>query len=170
MAVIEQIELQTVLTIRNELLPGDLGWIVRRHGQIYSEEFGRNTDFEALVAEIAGKIAQNFDPACERIWIAELEGRFAGCVFLVRNTGDQAKLRLLIVEPDARGHGLGKRLVDECIRFARDTGYRSITLWTNDVPTGARRIYANAGFQCVASEPAPASGQDLISETWELVL
>jgi GNAT superfamily N-acetyltransferase len=170
MAGIEQTERQVVLTIRNELRPGDLGWIIHRHGQIYAEEFGWNTDFEALVAEIAGKIAQSFDPSCERIWIAELDGRFAGCVFLVRNTGEQAKLRLLIVEPDARGHGLGKRLVDECIRFARSTGYRSITLWTNDVLTGARRIYANAGFTCVASEPTPAFGQNLISETWELQL
>ena len=170
MAGIEQTERQAMLTMRNELRPGDLGWIVHRHGRIYAEEFGWNTDFEALVAEIAGKIAQSFDPARERIWIAELDGRFAGCVFLVRNTAEQAKLRLLIVEPDARGHRIGKRLVDECIRFAREAGYRSITLWTNDVLTGARRIYANAGFTCVAAEPAPAFGQDLVSETWELVL
>ena len=170
MAVIEQIELQTVLTIRNELLPGDLGWIVRRHGQIYSEEFGWNTDFEALVAEIAGKIAQNFDPACERIWIAELEGRFAGCVFLVRNTGDQAKLRLLIVEPDARGHGLGKRLVDECIRSpgipATVRSPFGPTMCSPAPAASTPTLASNAS----RPEPAPAFGQDLISETWELVL
>ena len=158
------------LSLRSELRPGDLGWVIERHGTRYWEEFRWDTSFEALVAKVAAAFAMEHDPARERVWIAEVDGERVDCIFLVRETDEVAKLRLLLVEPQARGLGVGSRLVDECVAFARASGYRTITLWTNDVLVAARRIYARAGFRLVASERQPNFGHDLVSETWELAL
>ena len=147
--------------------PGDLGWVVQMHGELYAREFGYNAEFEALVAEIAAKYLRHFDPSCEKGWIAEVDGERMGCVFLVRQSKTVAKLRLLIVRPEARGLGLGGRLTDACIAFARDKGYRKITLWTQSHLTAARAIYAARGFERVRSEPNPAFGKQLTSEVWE---
>jgi DNA-binding MarR family transcriptional regulator/predicted N-acetyltransferase YhbS len=152
------------------LRPGDLGWVISRHGAIYAEEFGWDPSFETFVAEIAAGIMKNFDPRREAAWIAERDGVPIGSVFLVRESDQVAKLRLLIVEPAARGLGIGARLSDECTRFARACGYRRITLWTNSVLLAARRVYVNAGYRLVHSEPYRGFGQDLVSETWELEL
>jgi len=144
---------------------GELGWIVRRHGELYSEEYGWDADFEALVARIVADYAEGHDPAREAAWIAEVDGSPGGCVLCVRQDDDVAKLRLLLVEPRARGLGLGERLVAECIAFARDAGYRELTLWTNDPLVHARRIYERAGFQLVAEEPIRSFGHHLVSQT-----
>jgi len=152
------------------LRPGDLGWIVSRHGAIYAQEFGWDGTFEVLVAEIAAGIMKNFDPAREAGWIAEQDGVPVGSVFLVRASDEIAKLRLLLVEPGARGLGIGARLVDECTRFALASRYRRITLWTHSVLAAARRLYVNAGYRLVQSEPFHGFGQELMSETWELEL
>lgn len=159
----------TTPTLR-PLRPGDLGWVIGRHGAIYHQEFGWDGSFEVLVAEIAAGIARNFNPACEAVWIAELDGRPVGSVFLIRVNDEVAKLRLLIVDPAARGLGIGVRLVAECTNFARAAGYRRITLWTQSILLAARRIYAEEGYRVVASESLHDFGQDLISETWELAL
>ena len=147
--------------------PGDMGWVVQSHGALYASEYGFDATFEALVAEIAAKFLASFDASRERCWIADIDGAQVGSVFLVRHTDDIAKLRLLLVDPAGRGQGLGRRLVDECVSFARACGYRKITLWTQSILLAARRIYQDAGFVLVATEPHRSFGQSLIGETWE---
>lgn len=150
--------------------PGDMGWVVQCHGALYAREYGWDEQFEALVAEIAAGFLRTFDPKRERCWIAEKDGENVGSVFLVRQSKTVAKLRLLIVDPRARGLGIGVRLVDECIHFARLTGYRKLKLWTNSILVAARGIYRRAGFKLVESAPHRSFGHDLVGETWELKL
>jgi DNA-binding MarR family transcriptional regulator len=149
---------------------GDLGWIAHRQALLYAQEYGWDESYEALAAEILAAFVKDNDPDKERSWIAERDGKVVGSVFVMRASDTVAKLRLLYVEPSARGLGLGRRLVDACIAFARDRGYRTLTLWTNDVLVPARRIYQQAGFTCVAREPHHSFGKDLVGETWELAL
>src|SRR5258708_3333335 len=150
--------------------PGDMGWVVQSHGELYAREYGFDSSFEALVAEISAKFLASFDASRERCWIADIDAAQVGSVFLVRQTDDVAKLGLLLVGPAGRGQGLGRRLVGECISFARACGYRKITLWAQSILLAARKIYQEAGFVRVASEPHRGFGQSLIGETWELEL
>lgn len=149
---------------------GDLSWIAYRHAVLYRQEYGWNEAFEALVLEITAHFLKHYDPGAERCWVAERSGEILGCVLLVRSSKQIAKLRLLLVEPSARGLGIGKRLVEECIRFARDKGYKKIVLWTHSNLSAARGIYQKAGFQLVASDSHEDFGPRLTAETWELRL
>lgn len=150
--------------------PGDMGWVVHRHGTLYAQEYGYDENFEALVAEIVAKFIQHFDPKRERCWMAEKEGEIAGSVFLVKKSKTVAKLRLLLVEPKARGVGIGARLIDECIRFARQAGYRKITLWTQSELKSARHLYKQAGFSLGGKKRHSSFGTDSVAETWEMNL
>jgi GNAT superfamily N-acetyltransferase len=150
--------------------PGDLGWVVQAHGEQYAAEFGWDTRFEALVARIVADYADAFDVRRDAAWIAELGGERVGCVLCVHEDGDTARLRTLLVDPAARGRGLGHRLVRECIDFARQAGYRRLTLWTNDVLSEARRVYQAAGFTLVEEEPHHSFGHDLVGQSWILDL
>lgn len=151
--------------------PGDMGWVVQQHGEIYWKEYGWSGEFEGLVAGICAQFVRRFDPAWERCWIAEVDGERAGSVFVVRKSATIAQLRLLILTPRARGHGLGARLVDECLAFARAKGYRKMVLWTNSNLVEARGLYARRGFRLTRSEPYVGyGGNALVGETWELKL
>lgn len=150
--------------------PGDMGWVVHRHGLLYAQEYGWDEHFEALVAGIVSKFIAHYDPKNERCWIAEKDGEIVGSVFIVKHSKAAAQLRLLLVEPHARGLGIGARLVDECVRFARQAGYRKIVLWTNSVLVAARHLYAKARFRLVRKERHHSFGHDLVGETWELKL
>jgi GNAT superfamily N-acetyltransferase len=152
--------------------PGDLGWVVQRHGELYAQECGWDWRFEALVARICADFVEHFNAKCERCWIAEREGQNIGCVFLVKypELPNAAKLRMLLVEPSARGLGLGKRLVDECAKFAREAGYKKIILWTNSSLHTARHIYERAGYRKTHEQPDPLFHPDELAQTWELEL
>ena len=152
------------------LRPGDIGWIAQRHGEVYAREYGWTIAFEALVARILADYVEQHQPGRDNAWLAEVDGQRAGCVLCVRKDDETAQLRVLLVEAWARGHGLGARLVDECIRFARGSGYRKLVLWTNDILVSARRIYLAAGFELVGEERHHSFGKDLVGQYWELRL
>ncbi|MBB4929509.1 DNA-binding MarR family transcriptional regulator/GNAT superfamily N-acetyltransferase [Lipingzhangella halophila] len=160
-------ERQAPTVVLRPLRSGDAGWVIERHGALYFEEYGWDETFEALVAEIAADYLRSRDPRTEYAWIAEVDGERAGCVFCARKDETTAKLRLLLVEPTARGLGIGGRLVEECLSFARSAGYARMTLWTNDCLTAARRIYQRAGFQLVHAEKHRSFGHELVGQTWE---
>lgn len=169
--MIERPQQRSHITVRPAHSPGDLGWVVMAHGEVYDQQFGWNTDFEALVAKIVADYANGHDPSREAAWIAEADGQRVGCVFLV--AGEEpgtAKLRILLVTPAARGLGIGTRLVEQCLAFARAAGYRRIVLWTNDVLASARRIYQAAGFTLIDEKPHHSFGHDLVGQTWALDL
>ena len=147
--------------------PGEIGWVVAAHGRLYSEVYGWDHTFEGLVAKIAGEFLERRDPSRERCWIAEMNGRPVGSVFCMRQDDTTAKLRLLIVEANAHGHGIGRALVRACMAFARDVGYTRMTLWTNDILVAARQIYEREGFRLTAEAPHHSFGVDLVGQTWE---
>ena len=159
---------RTQAAVLRDPAPGDIGWVVQLLGEIYAREYAWNGEFEALVADIAGQFLRKFQPAWERCWIAELNGERVGAVFVVRKSPSTAQLRMLILSPKARGLGLGARLTDECIAFARSKGYKKMVLWTNSCLAAARGIYAARGFKLLKSEPYEGFGQQLVGETWEL--
>ena len=165
----DKVEPRTPYVLRQHQ-PGDMGWIVHRQAILYAEEYGWDGTYEALAAEIVAQFIRNYDPKRERCWIAEKDGARAGAVFVAKGLNEIAKLRLLHVEPEARGLGIGKRLVEECVRFARQAGYLKMTLWTQSILHAARHIYKQAGFQVVREEPHHSFGKDLTGETWELDL
>src|ERR1700733_10103262 len=166
----ERAEAKTPYLLRTHQ-PGDMGWVIHRHGVLYAEEFGWDERFEALVAQIAAEFIQKFDAKRERCWIAEREGAIAGSVFLVKKSDRVAQLRLLLVEPSARGLGIGRRLVEECVRFARRAGYKKMMLWTQSELKAARATYQQAGFQLTKKEKHNSwSRKELVAETWELKL
>jgi ribosomal protein S18 acetylase RimI-like enzyme len=154
--------------ILREPRPGDVGWIVHRQAVLYFEEYAWGAAFEALLCEISAKFLREFKLGRERCFIAEREGEIVGAVLVVEKSADEAQLRLLYVEPRARGLGIGRKLVAECVKFSRDAGYRSLVLWTNDVLHAARHLYEEAGFTLVASEPNREFGKDLVAQTWRL--
>lgn len=160
----------TMPVVLRGLQVGDIGWIVHRQGILYAQEYGWDGTFEALVAEIAAQFVKNRDPQTENAWIAECEGRIVGSVFLVKVSDKQAKLRLLYVEPEARGQGLGHRLTEQCIAFARARGYQTLSLWTNDILHAARRIYQQAGFLLLSEESHHSFGHKLVGQHWALDL
>jgi DNA-binding MarR family transcriptional regulator/GNAT superfamily N-acetyltransferase len=149
---------------------GDIGWVVSAHGRIYAQEYGLDASFEALVAEIAGNFLKHFKPQRECCWIADLDGRTVGSAFVVEKNETTAQLRLVIVDPSARGHGIGRRLIGQCIAFAQRAGYTAMTLWTNDCLHAARHLYEQAGFVMTQEEKHHSFGQDLVGQTWELAL
>ena len=149
---------------------GDFGWIVARHAELYAQEYGWGDPFEGLCAQIVADFVNNFDKKRERCWIAEMDGENVGCVMLVKDSTEVARIRLLLVDPKARGLKLGTRLVDECVTFAREAGYRKVTLWTHSVLAAARRVYEKAGFTLTASEKRHTWGQDVVAEFWDLEL
>jgi GNAT superfamily N-acetyltransferase len=163
---------QSDLVIRDVREPGDLGWVVMAHGEQYATEFGWNSEFEALVARIVASYAERRDPTRENAWIAEVRGRRVGCIFCVADPDDPdtAKLRILLVDSSARGRGVGGHLIDTCLQFARDAGYRRIVLWTNHPLEAARRLYLARGFVLVNEEPHHSFGVDLVAQTYELEL
>ena len=173
MGSIERLLLQPILrptvTLRDHR-PGDMGWITHRQAILYNQEYGWNTEYEALIAEIMARFLRNFDPRYERCWVAECNCEIVGSVFCVRKSKTVAQLRLLYVEPSTRGARIGSRLVNECIAFARARGYRKLTLWTNSVLHAARKIYERAGFQLVAGEKHHSFGKDLVGQNWDLKL
>ena len=150
--------------------PGDLGWMVQRNGELYAQEYGYDERFEGVVAEVAARFLAGHDPHRERCWIAEKDGRRAGCVMLVKKSPTVGKLRVLLVEPWARGEGVGMRLIRACVGFARRAGYKKVTLWTHRSLTAARRLYERAGFRMVSAHPVRSFGRDLVDEIWELRL
>ena len=161
---------QPETAVLREPEPGDYGWVIQRHGALYAEEYGWDVSFEALVARIVADYLERRDPARDVAWMAELDGELVGCVFCTKSEEKVAQLRLLLVEPDARGMGVGTRLVEECVRFARRAGYESITLWTNDVLQDARRIYERAGFRLTDETHHHSFGHDLVGQNWRLEL
>lgn len=159
------------ISIRPADRAGDLGWVVKAHGEVYDEQFGWNTEFEAVVAQIVADYAASHDPDREAAWIAEVDGQRAGCIFLVAaDSAAVAKLRILLVAPGARGLGVGTRLVEQCLAFARQAGYQQVTLWTNDILVSARRIYQAFGFTLTDQEPHHSFGHDLVGQNWTLDL
>lgn len=168
-ALLGERKTEPVFTLRTHR-PGDMGWVISAHGALYAQDYGWNEEFEALVADIAVEFIRKYKPEMERCWIAEMDGEPVGSVFLVRQSKTAAKLRLLIIDPKARGYGLGKRLVGECVAHARKLGYRKLTLWTQSTLLAARYIYKAQGFRLVTTEPHNSFGVELVGEYWELKL